>query len=144
HRRGSVDGDFGDAVPLAELGRATPLAVADDADVAARDGGKIVALGLERLPAAPAGEGRGPGGVVERHLDLEDGGPRRSLVPRHGDGPDGHRHAEVVSDLLAIALGRPASGGVVVAGALGDVGVLIGASGALDQSERVYIRSIGN
>src|SRR5207247_1252101 len=38
-RGASVDGGFGDAVPEAELGRAAPLAVADDPDGAARDRG---------------------------------------------------------------------------------------------------------
>src|SRR5205823_12520599 len=61
HRRAYVDRGFGDAVPEAELGRAAPLAVTDDPDVAARDRREIVALGLQGLPAAPAGEGPGPG-----------------------------------------------------------------------------------
>src|SRR5207244_12151261 len=56
----SVDRGLGNAVPEAEQRRAAPLAVADDADVAARDRREIVALGLQGLPAAPAGEGRCP------------------------------------------------------------------------------------
>src|SRR5213078_2033716 len=99
---------FGDAVPEAEQGRAAPLAVADDADVAARDRREIVALGLEGLPAAPAGEDPGPGEAVERHFDVERGRPCSSLVPRNGHGTDGHHRAEVVADPLAVAGRRPA------------------------------------
>src|SRR5437879_13910370 len=64
----SVDGGFGNAVPEAELRRAAPLAVADDPDVAARDRGEIVALGLEgrseeRRVGRMGGSGRDWNGV---------------------------------------------------------------------------------
>src|SRR2546429_225373 len=99
----SVDRGLGNAVPEAELGRAAPLAVADDPEVAARDRREIVALGLQGLPAAPPGEGPGPGEAVERHFDVERGRPFRPAVPRNGHGTDGHDRAEVVADPLAVA-----------------------------------------
>src|SRR2546422_10698435 len=63
-----------------------------------RDRREIVALGLQGLPAAPAGEGPGPGEAVERHFDVERGRPFRPAVPRNGHGTDGHDRAEVVAD----------------------------------------------
>src|SRR5207249_1241476 len=124
HRRAYVDRGFGDAVPQAELGRAAPLAVADDPDVAARDRREIVALGLEGLPAAPPGEGPGPGDAVERYFDVERGGPFRPAVPRNVHGTDGHDRAEVVADPLAVAGRRPAGSEVVVERVLWDVAVV--------------------
>src|SRR5438034_8981121 len=59
-----------------------------------------------------------------RRLDLERGRPGRALVPRDGDGSDGHRGAEVVADPLAVAGGGPAGGEVVVERVLRDVAVV--------------------
>src|SRR5207237_299273 len=123
-RRASVDRGFGDAVPEAELGRAAPLAVTDDPDVAARDRREIVALGLEGLPAAPAGEGPRPGEAVERHFDVERGRTFRHAVPGDGHGTDGHDRAEVVADPLAVAGRGPAGGEVVVERVLRDVAIV--------------------
>src|SRR2546422_10108327 len=85
---------------------------------------EIVALGLQGLPAAPAGEGPGPGEAVERHFDVERGRPFRPAVPRNVHGTDGHDRAEVVADPLAVAGRRPAGGEVVVERILRDVAVV--------------------
>ena len=144
-RRGArVDGDLGDAVPPAQERGAVPLTVADDADVASRDGGEIVALGLQRPPAAATGEHRGPGRAVEGDVELEGRLPGRPLIPRDGDGSDGHRRAEVVADPLAVAVCRPAGGEVAVQGVLRDVGVLIRARHDRGCRERREISSDGN
>src|SRR5690348_2629966 len=124
-----MDGDFGDAVPQAELGGAVPLAVADDPDVTAARYREIVEFGLEGLPTAPTGEHRGPIDGVERYLDGEGGCPRGPLVPGNAHGSDRHRGAEVVTDPLAIAIRRPAGGEVVVERVLGGVGALVPAGG---------------
>src|SRR6266571_3427451 len=60
------DRDFRNAVPGAG---AVPMA--HDADVAAGCRREGVALELEGMPAAPAGEDLGPGDGVQRHLDVE-------------------------------------------------------------------------
>src|SRR5205823_13133604 len=124
-RGARVDGDLGDAVPPAQERGAVPLTVADDADVASRDGGEIVALGLQRPPAAATGEHRRPGRAVEGDVELEGRLPGRPLIPRDGDGFDGHRRAEVVADLLAVAVYLPAGVVVAVQVALCVVGLLI-------------------
>src|SRR5207245_5216388 len=116
-------GDFGNAVPEAELRRAAPLAVTDDAEVAPGDCREIVTLGLEGPPVAPAVEDPGPGEAVERHFDVERGRPFVPAIPRNVHGTDGHDRAEVVADPLAVAGRRPAGGEVVVQRVLRDVAV---------------------
>src|SRR5207245_9807104 len=100
------------------------VAVAYDADVAAGGRREGVALELEGLPAALAGEDRGPGDGVERHLDVEGRDAGVAHVPGDVHLIKGCDRTEVVADPLAVALRRPAGGEVAVNGILGDVAII--------------------
>src|SRR5205823_1261151 len=113
------DRDFCNAVP-----GAAAVAVAHDADVAAGRRRESVALELEGLPAAPAGEDRGPGDGVQRHLNVEGRAAGVAQVPGDAHVIHGRERAEVVPDPLAVALRRPAGGEAVVERVLWDVTVI--------------------
>src|SRR3989449_919818 len=119
---------------------ARAVAVAYDADVASGGRREGVALELEGLPAALAGEDRGPGDGVERHLDVEVRDAGVAHVPGDVHLIKGCDRAEVVADPLAVALRRPAGGEVAVNGILGDVAI-IRARGHCNQGKRDTVRS---
>src|SRR5947208_14440271 len=98
--------------------------MAYDADVAAGGRRESVALELDGLPAALAGEHLGPGDGVERHVDVEGRDAGVAQVPGDVHVIDGRSRAEVVADPLAVALRRPAGGEGVVERVLREVAVI--------------------
>src|SRR4029077_11535842 len=109
--------------------------VADDPDIAARDRREIIALRLEGLAAAPAGEERRLGNGVERHLDLERRRPLIPAVPRNVHAAYRRERAEIVPDPLAVTGRRPARGEVGVERILWDVGILVSARDDRDRGK---------
>src|SRR5437660_9190459 len=98
--------------------------MAHDADVAASRRRERVALELEGLPAALAGEDLGPGDGVQRHLDVEVRDAGVAQVPGDVHVIDGRERTEVEPDPLAVARRRPAGVEILVARILWKVAII--------------------